>query len=492
MQIQKIKICFLSNSLNHVTVFFLFFVFLSFYFMIQNSEAASISTINGTVSDGLSITVSGTDFGSAPDVIVFDDFESGATGADIATGVGSAKYGEWARRDGSSYYGATASVSGTQSFTTDYSVHYSNWIQADLPANTRNVFISWWLYLPAGDNYPGEGGSGINWKQMWLQGSDTGDDDLVLPTRHSSWQINGNEGDPGYSNYTTVNFVKGEWKRLWVWLKGSTSSTSNDGEVKFWELLNTGVVQRENDTAANNLKASGVWERVRPNGFGNQASNCITSFDDIYIAAGPNAQARVEIGNASTYADSTRLTILTPTFWSDTSITATVNTGSFSTGDTAYLFVIDSNGTVSPGHPVVIGETQEGFTSPPPPSYDSGLLSFQEDNYLVQRTSEFAYLTISRVDGAVGEVSVQWSSNGDTAVHGVDYYGADNVTVNFADGETSKQIAIPLIQNDATVDRTFSVSLSNASDGASLGTTTSATVTITGVVVAPPPVLRLN
>jgi hypothetical protein len=349
-------------SVSHII--FALLISLAFLLPVQVANAVEVTSVSGTVSDGTSIAIFGLDFGNyGPNVVVFDDFESGVANSKINTGPGSAKYGKWDNISsyGSEFYGTTASVSGNQSFTSDYSVSYVNWIETLLPASNRNVFVSWWLYLPANNNLPGEGNAaGINWKQLWIQGADTTDDDLVVPTllgtSSSSWYINGNETDPGYRNYTTVDFHKGEWKRLWVWLKGSTTSTSGDGELKFWELTNSGVVQRENDIGVNTLKQSGVWERVRPNGYGRQTSNCFTSFDDIYIAAGPYAQARVEMGNAATYNTSTKLTILTPTAWADRSISATVNVGNFNSGERAYIYVFDRYGAVnSTGYEVFVG-----------------------------------------------------------------------------------------------------------------------------------------
>lgn len=338
------------------------------------ADAAVVSTVGGTIADGQSIVIGGSGFGaSGPNVVVFDDFEGGTSGSAIKTGNGSAKFGRWSGRDssGSSYYGNTAAVSGTKAFSSNFSVHYANWIQADLPANTRALFVSWWLYLPAGNNYPGEGGSeGINWKQMWVQGSSTADDDLVIPTLlgDDTWLVNGNDKDPGYSRYTDLGFDKGRWKRVWVWMKGSTGSSSRDGEFKLWTLDANGVTTRVNDAGVNNLKASGVWEKVRPNGYGRQTSNSVVSYDDIYIASGTNAQARVEIGDSATYAASKKLTILTPTSWANGSISATVNTGPFKSGDSAYLFVIDGNGNASNGFPITIGGTRSGAVPPEPPA----------------------------------------------------------------------------------------------------------------------------
>lgn len=326
-------------------------------------DPLEVTDVSGSFIDGNTVVISGENFGaSGPTVVLFDDFEGGTLGENIETGTGSAKVGDWNARSGSSYYGG-ASLSGDKSFSSTYANGYANYIEALLLANTRNVYLSWWLFLPAGNNYPGEGSvDGINWKQMWIQGSSTTDDDMVVPSRISSWYINGNESDPGYKNYTTVDFNKGEWKRLSVWLKGSTSSSSNDGEVKFWELTDTGTVTRESDVGVNTLKATGTWDRVRPNGYGRQTDTCIVSFDDIYIASGANAQARVEIGNASTYLGSTELTILTPTDWDDTEISATVNAGTFEQYDNGYLYITDADGNTSDGFPVTFESTQTATT----------------------------------------------------------------------------------------------------------------------------------
>jgi hypothetical protein len=86
------------------------------------------------------------------------------------------------------------------------------------------------------------------------------------------------------------------------------------------------------------------------NGFNRWCNDCAESaptFDDVYVAIGTGAQARVEIGDAATYATSKNLSMATVTSWGDTSITATVRQGSFSNLNNAYLYVIDANGSVN-------------------------------------------------------------------------------------------------------------------------------------------------
>jgi hypothetical protein len=219
--------------------------------------------------------------------------------------------------------------------------------------------------------------------------------------------------------------------------------------------------------------------------------------DDVYV---DSTRARVELCRGSTWESRVSCDIQIPTAWSTSSITASVNTGAFDAGDTAYVYVVDSDGNVNNSvHSVVIGESVSDYvysdvgvvTDTDDSAY--GTFAWQSNSYTADRSDEYVYLTISRTSGSDGDVSVQWSSNSGTAVHGTDYYGSDNVTVDFADGETSQQVAIELIQNDATEDLSFTVSLANATDGASLGSTTTATVTILGTdTLAPPPELRLE
>ncbi len=63
--------------------------------------------------------------------------------------------------------------------------------------------------------------------------------------------------------------------------------------------------------------------------------------DDLYA---DDTWARVMIGNASTFAASTVREIQIPSAWSNTSITITVNRGSFTNLNNAFLYVIDASG----------------------------------------------------------------------------------------------------------------------------------------------------
>jgi hypothetical protein len=73
-------------------------------------------------------------------------------------------------------------------------------------------------------------------------------------------------------------------------------------------------------------------------------------YDNIYI---DKSIARIEIGNASTYAASTRREIQVPNLWGNSSIQFVANKGGLSSNQAVYLYVIDSNGNVnSTGYPI--------------------------------------------------------------------------------------------------------------------------------------------
>ena len=71
--------------------------------------------------------------------------------------------------------------------------------------------------------------------------------------------------------------------------------------------------------------------------------------------------SRVELGDNPVWIDCRHKELQIPTNWSKDGnlIDITVNQGTFIEGDTAYLFIIDSNGAVSSGYPITIGEEGE-------------------------------------------------------------------------------------------------------------------------------------
>ena len=311
--------------------------------------AATVSGVSGSLVQRSTLTITGSDFGNAPTVVVFDDFEGGTNGNTIPTGAGSALIGQWDAKAGNVIYSNTTAVSGSLSFRADALEPHFGVLERYLPPTT-DFFMSWWMYIPSGDNLPGEGTvDGTNWKVMWVlgEGGSTVDDDTYLPAclAIDSWVIGGN--DSPYGKWPDLDFHKGEWKRVWAWEKGGYN---NDGQCHFWELDSTNaVLQRVNDNNVTIMYEGGMREQVNVNGYCRITPDCHPTFDDVYIAVGSNARARVEIGNSSTYNNCTQMALCPSTSWSGTSITAKCNLGGLS-GGPWYLFVVDATGSVSSGY----------------------------------------------------------------------------------------------------------------------------------------------
>jgi Ca2+-binding RTX toxin-like protein len=108
-----------------------------------------------------------------------------------------------------------------------------------------------------------------------------------------------------------------------------------------------------------------------------------------------------------------------------------------------------------------------------------GSLSFSDANYSVNEDGTPIYtVTLIRTGGSDGEVSAQVNLSNGTAV-APDDYSNSSIVVSFANGETLKTVTIPVV-NDTIYEgnETVNLTLSNPTGGATLGTQTTATLTI--------------
>ena len=118
-----------------------------------------------------------------------------------------------------------------------------------------------------------------------------------------------------------------------------------------------------------------------------------------------------------------------------------------------------------------------------------GTLQFIASNHLVGESVGTVTVTVIR-SGSNGEVSIDYSTSDDTAESGSDYQLTSGTLV-FADGQTSGIIEVP-VTNDNLVegDEAFTLILSNATGGASIGSLSSTTISITDNDVAVPGILQ--
>jgi uncharacterized delta-60 repeat protein len=120
-----------------------------------------------------------------------------------------------------------------------------------------------------------------------------------------------------------------------------------------------------------------------------------------------------------------------------------------------------------------------------------GVLAFTQLTQLVNEPDGQVALLVSRSNGNRGTVTIDYATVAGSATAGADYTTTAG-TLTWNDGDTSNRtIAVPII-NDTAVefDETFTLSLSNATGGATVGADT-ATVTIVSDEVPSPGTVRM-
>lgn len=108
-----------------------------------------------------------------------------------------------------------------------------------------------------------------------------------------------------------------------------------------------------------------------------------------------------------------------------------------------------------------------------------GDITFAYTNHVVNEGDGVAYIPVLRTNGSSGTISVNYFTVSNTALPGLNYVSTNGI-LSFADGETSKVIAVPLIDNTTAQDEftTLFVALTNATAGATILEPTNTLVTI--------------
>jgi glucose/arabinose dehydrogenase len=106
-----------------------------------------------------------------------------------------------------------------------------------------------------------------------------------------------------------------------------------------------------------------------------------------------------------------------------------------------------------------------------------GTIGLDKSLYTVNESAGFATITILRTGGSAGVASVDYTTGNSSAIAGSDY-SATTGTLTFADGQTSNQIKIPILNDTLSEDdETFLFSM-DRTVGATLGAPRTANITI--------------
>lgn len=337
----------------------------------SNVASAAPAIQNATLSSNV-LTISGSGFGTKVTAkpLVFDNFNAGTSGKDIVgqkPTITTLNSGSWI------WGGTAAGGSATPKYTTGNQrtgstvsavadMNGAQWNNSlTVYSQQSEYYASWWMYY---DHYAGS--ISRNTKPWVFYGSSNDE-----PHAYSGWgdmsdsmlrsaiaDSNYSDSKTAYGSPGTPDFY-GKWMKFEIYLKQSSPGTAN-GAYKVWitEPGKPRVLQLNRDPVQTR-GTSNSYSQFTFVGAYCDSSPADRKYriyaDDFYF---DNTQARVELGNASTYANSTITEVQPATSWSASGISVSLNQGALPTGSTAYIYVIDAAGSVnSSGYPVIVGSS---------------------------------------------------------------------------------------------------------------------------------------
>lgn len=128
----------------------------------------------------------------------------------------------------------------------------------------------------------------------------------------------------------------------------------------------------------------------------------------------------------------------------------------------------------------------------PPPPLPAGSVALSAASYAVAQNVGLLTVTVNRADGS-RDGSVAFATSDGSALAGTDYT-ARSGTLTWASGDSApKTLSLPIGNATAnTVDKTFTVALSNPTNGLALGAPASASIRITPATAATVPAVRVQ
>lgn len=152
-------------------------------------------------------------------------------------------------------------------------------------------------------------------------------------------------------------------------------------------------------------------------------------------------------------------------------------------GSTAFVGFSAASGGSFNSHDVLNWQ----FSSTEPTSGgNSGTFGLGQQSYTVNEGSGTASITVVRTGGSSGVASIDYTTTDNSATAGADYTTRAG-TLTFQSGETSKTIAVPILEDTLVEgEETFNLSLDNAV-GASLGVPRTTTIIVTDNETSTPP-----
>ena len=355
---------------------------------LQSALAAPVpQSVSGALNHGASITISGSGFGvkSTAAPVAWDN-ASGAAVTDVWTG----SWPDQLPGYNLAYYAPMRGIALPHSHVTRYiaGAHASNtgadtgydvlmWKSIALPPLPYYIYASWYQRADNAWHFGGDnnfktfdysaGDEPYALTQSWYTcygppHPDSNTDNGLQWTQQTGTPLS-NPDQNGHNAWwgKAVNPMAGQWSKVEIAIKVTGQA---DGYINIWEngqqVMNyVGIT----DNYGGTRRSIAIGGYARMQGY---TSNW-RYFDDVYV---DTTLSRVVLADKPVLSQASIVELQIPSAWSDGSITAQVNLGKFTQGQTAYLFVVDASGNVSAtGLAVTAGGTATQVTPNPPSGF---------------------------------------------------------------------------------------------------------------------------
>ncbi|WP_375192841.1 hypothetical protein [Marinobacter sp.] len=320
------------------------------------SPASTVSDVSVNI-ESRTISITGSNFGLGPNQVLYDSFENPGALAGEPISLNASITGNWSWIH--NYYTPTYASKGKSGNSSVVAVASTGMQQLQKKFDgTQEVFVSYSVLLD-GEYFPGDKvyaprtfSEDSSYKMLWLFDQDVGGDssDVCLPTHVGSkgkFYIAGND-------YNMVYDVGNEWwswdnwMRITFWLKANPEDPTAPGKVMF-ETLSADKGYKRRNYNVPVFDADGVTPKAYrqmnfPGWVRSMSGGTRILYDDIYIALGSNSAARVEVGNAPTLNEVTKLEFLKIESWSPTEIIGTYPTVTDDEIKQMYLYLTGADG----------------------------------------------------------------------------------------------------------------------------------------------------
>jgi hypothetical protein len=179
---------------------------------------------------------------------------------------------------------------------------------------------------------------------------DDGKYDMIMPSHvgNGNFALGGNDGT-WFGGLGNSWFDWYEWIRITAWARAAATNPSVNNGDGFFQTLSQSHGPGGLDLSDRPTFPGGTTEKFNqlnvPGWYRERGGSTVRPhYDDLYLATGPGAAARVEIGNQSEYRNCTNLSMSLVRSWSASEIQVELRTNNdFDTLEGAWLFIHDAD-----------------------------------------------------------------------------------------------------------------------------------------------------